>query len=91
MTLALERFGRVDILVSNAGCTLNRPFIDTSAAEWDAVMTTNVRGAFLHMREATRATLPSGGDAIVQVASMVASVGMELAACAASNGTVTHS
>lgn len=34
VTLALERFGRVDILVSNAGRTLNQPFIDTSAAEW---------------------------------------------------------
>lgn len=91
VALALERFGRVDILVSNAGRTLNRPFIDTGTAEWDAVMTTNVRGAFLHMREATRAMLPSGGGAIVQVASMVASVGMaELAAYAASKGAVTQ-
>ena len=89
--LTIERFGRLDILVSNAGRTLNRPLIDTSVEEWDAVQRTNVRGAFLHMREAIRVMAPAGGGTIVQVASMVAAVGMaDLAAYAASKGAVTQ-
>lgn len=91
IALAIERFGRLDILVSNAGRTLNRPLIDTGVEEWDAVMATNVRGAFLHMREAVRVMAEQGSGAIVQVASMVATVGMaDLAAYAASEGAVTQ-
>lgn len=91
IALATERFGRLDILVSNAGRTLDRPLTETSVEEWDAVMATNARGAFLHMREAVRVMADAGGGAIVQVASMVATVGMaNLAAYAASKGTVTQ-
>jgi NAD(P)-dependent dehydrogenase (short-subunit alcohol dehydrogenase family) len=47
VTLAMARFGRLGILVSNAGRTLNAPLTATSVADWDAVMATNARGAFL--------------------------------------------
>lgn len=90
VALATERFGRLDILVSNAGRTLNRPLVETSAAEWDAVMAINARGAFVHMREAVRAMAAQGdGGAIVAVASIVAQVDMpDLAAYAASKGAI---
>lgn len=44
--LALDTFGRVDILVNNAGKTLNKPTLETSAADFDALMGVNARGSF---------------------------------------------
>lgn len=89
--LAVERFGRLDILVNNAGRTLNRTLLETTVGDWDAVMTTNARGAFVHAREAVRAMLETGGGAIVSVVSVVAQVAMkDLAPYAASKGAVTQ-
>ena len=87
MVLAAERFGRLDILVNNAGRTLNKPLFDTSVADWDAILSTNARGNFVHSREAVRAMV-AGGGAIVSV---VAAVAMkELGAYAASKGAITQ-
>ncbi|GGE20159.1 short-chain dehydrogenase [Aureimonas endophytica] len=92
MALAMECFGRVDILVNNAGRTLNKSLLDTSLAEWEAVMATNARGAFVQSREAVRAMVASGrGGAIVSVVSVVAAVAMkDLSAYAASKGAITQ-
>ena len=54
VALAIERFGRLDIPVINAGRTLNKPLRETSFADWDAVMTTNARGNFVHALAATQ-------------------------------------
>lgn len=96
IALAVERFGGLDILVNNAGRTMNRPLVDMSVADWDAIMATNARGAFLHSREAVRAMLAPaaprrGGGAIVNLVSIVASVGMaDTAAYAASKGAIVQ-
>ena len=76
VALATERFDTLDILVNNAGRTLNKPLLDTSVADWDAIMATNARGDFVHEREAVRAMLARGGGAIVNVASVVAVVAL---------------
>ena len=76
VALAIERFGRLDILVNNAGRTLNKPLLETSVADWDAVMTTNARGNFVHARVAVRAMVANGGGAIVSVVSVVARIAM---------------
>lgn len=91
MALAVERFGRLDILVSNAARTLNKPLLETNVADWDAVMTTNARGAFVHSREAVRVMAENGGGAIVAVVSVAATIAMkELSAYAASKGAITQ-
>ena len=91
VALATERFGRLDILVSNAGRTLNRPLTETSATDWDAVMAANARGSFLHMREAVQIMAANSGGAIVAVVSVVARIAMkEMAAYAASKGAITQ-
>lgn len=88
--LATARFGGLDILVNNAGRTMNKPLIETTAADWDAVMAINARGTFLHAREAIKAMLKTGG-VIVNVASIVAQVAMkETAVYAASKGAIAQ-
>jgi glucose 1-dehydrogenase len=65
---AVREFGTVDILVSNAGIQKDAPFHEMTAAQWDAVMNVNLRGAFLCAREAVREFLRRGVRADVSVA-----------------------
>jgi glucose 1-dehydrogenase len=57
---AVEEFGTVDILASNAGMEKNAPFHEMSVEQWDQVMNVNLRGAFLCAREAVREFLRRG-------------------------------
>jgi NAD(P)-dependent dehydrogenase (short-subunit alcohol dehydrogenase family) len=75
--LAVERFGRLDIVVNNAGRTLNKPILDTSVADIDALYAVNLRGAFLHAREALRVMLPQRSGVIVNVASVASVVALK--------------
>jgi NAD(P)-dependent dehydrogenase (short-subunit alcohol dehydrogenase family) len=64
-----RRFGRLELLVNNAGILVNKPFWELEAEEWDRVLAVNLRGAFLCARAAFRRMLGRGG-AIVNVASL---------------------
>ncbi len=66
---AAERFGRLDIHVSNAGIHRVVPFLETTEETWDEVFRTNVRGAFLSCRAAAVAMERFGGGSIVVVGS----------------------
>ena len=43
----VAQYGRVDILINNAGVAVNKPFTETTESEYDAIMDTNVKGVFL--------------------------------------------
>ena len=55
-----ERFGRIDILVANAGVQRDAPFVDMSLAQWNTVIGINLTGQFLCCREAVRAMARQG-------------------------------
>ena len=65
---AVREFDTIDILVSNAGVERNAPFHDMTIAQWDAVMSVNLRGAFLCAREAVREFLRRGVRPEISVA-----------------------
>jgi NAD(P)-dependent dehydrogenase (short-subunit alcohol dehydrogenase family) len=70
MQIAAEQFGTVDILVNNAGVSRWKPVFELGADEWDDVINTNLRGAFLCAREAAKLMRNHGrGGSIVNIAS----------------------
>lgn len=68
---AVDRFGRLDVLVNNAGVETLVPFVDLSEAEWDRVLDVNLKGAFLCGQVAAREMIRAGaGGVIVNIASV---------------------
>ena len=88
---ATGRYGRLDVLINNAGIVIPRVSIeDRTAAEWDRVMAVNAKGVFLGTKYAIPAMRRAGGGSIVNISS-VAGIGQSLhqePAYAASKGAI---
>ncbi|NYI06399.1 SDR family NAD(P)-dependent oxidoreductase [Allostreptomyces psammosilenae] len=65
-----ERFGRVDVLVNNAGVSLLTPAEETTAEQWRRVLEVNLTGPFLLSQALGRLMLAAGSGAIVNIASI---------------------
>jgi len=70
---AVERWGRIDVLVNNAGIGEEVPFLDIDEESWDRVIGTNLRGAFVMAQRVAREQVKTGGGSIVHIASIDAS------------------
>jgi NAD(P)-dependent dehydrogenase (short-subunit alcohol dehydrogenase family) len=70
---ALEAYGRLDIVINNAGITARTPAISLSESDWNAVIATNLTGTFLVSRAAAR-TMTATGGRIVNLSSTFARV-----------------
>ena len=71
----LAETGRVDILVNNAGITRDGLLMRMSEADWDVVLDTNLKGAFLFTKAFTRAFLKQRSGRIINVASVIGLIG----------------
>jgi 3-oxoacyl-[acyl-carrier protein] reductase len=76
---AVERIlsdtGKVDILVNNAGVTRDGLLVRMSEADWDTVLDTNLKGAFLFTKALTRAFMKQRSGRIINIASIVGLIG----------------
>lgn len=71
----VEEFGPVDILVNNAGITRDKLLLRMSEEDWDAVLNTNLKGAFLCVKAVAPMMVKQKSGVIVNVGSVVGRVG----------------
>jgi glucose 1-dehydrogenase len=62
---AAKAFGRLDIMVNNAGVARNRDFLEISEQEFDEIIAINLRGAFFGVQAAARQMIAQGGGGVV--------------------------
>ncbi len=72
VTGTLNAFGRIDILINNAGIGAYRPFLESTLKEWDLVMDINLRAVSISCRATAPVMVEQGGGSIINVSSHAA-------------------
>jgi NAD(P)-dependent dehydrogenase (short-subunit alcohol dehydrogenase family) len=83
-----RELGAIDVLVNNAGLGANHPALDVTEADWDEMMSVNLRGLFFTCQAAARGMLARRSGRIVNMSSQASLVGIEnhAAYCASKGG-----
>ncbi|MBX6771224.1 MAG: glucose 1-dehydrogenase [Chloroflexi bacterium] len=88
---AVERFGRLDILVNSAGVNRTRPALEVTEEDWDFVLDVNLKGLFFCCQAAAREMIKQKRGKIINLASINGVVGyVKRAAYCASKGGVVN-
>ena len=69
---ALDAFGRIDVLVNNAGVGTYRPFLESTLREWDLVLDINLRATYIGCRAVAPVMVEQGGGSIINISSHAA-------------------
>lgn len=72
---AISRFGRLDVLVNNAGINIREPIEEMKAENFDAMLGVNVKGPFLGIKHAIPLMRQGGGGSIINMSSICGLVG----------------
>jgi 3-oxoacyl-[acyl-carrier protein] reductase len=72
---AKERFGRIDVLVNNAGITRDQLLVRMKDEDWDQVLDTNLRGVFLMTRAVVKSMMRQKSGRIINIASTAGAMG----------------
>jgi NAD(P)-dependent dehydrogenase (short-subunit alcohol dehydrogenase family) len=73
----VRRFGRLDVLVNNAGISGRGRVEDTTVEDWDRVMDVNAKGVFLGSKVAIPAMRQAGGGSVINISSQLGLVGTD--------------
>lgn len=65
----MRDFGRIDVLVNNAGVLKRSPFTEITEEDWDRILDTNLKGYFLVGQAVARVMMSQGGGTIVNISS----------------------
>ncbi len=86
---AQQAYGKIDILINNAGCNVRKPALDITWDDWNLVLDTNLRGTFFVAQAIARKMIPNGYGRIVNIGSVTSVFGYAgLAPYTASRGGV---
>lgn len=72
---AHEAFGRIDILINNAGCNVRKPALEVTWDDWNLVLDTNLRGSFFVAQAVARFMAASGYGRIINIGSVTSVAG----------------
>ena len=70
-----EHYGRIDIVLNNAGCNIRKPALDVTWEDWNTILETNLRGPFFVAQAAARGMIARGYGRIINIGSVTSVAG----------------